>query len=611
MNAPQYPIELLAPARNADIAIEAIRHGADAVYIGAPSHGARVAARNSIDDIRRVTGYAHTFNARVYVTLNTLIYDNELKDVERLIQKLYHAEVDALIVQDMAVLRMDIPPIALHASTQCDIRTPEKASFLEHAGFSQLVLPRELNRHETAAIRHATTVPLEAFVHGALCVSYSGDCQASFMTTGRSANRGCCAQLCRLPYDLEDSDGQKIITGKHLLSLRDMNRMNHLQQMIDSGISSFKIEGRLKDVDYVKNTVAAYHLALNRIIADSNGSLRRSSYGNVDLRFTPDTNKSFNRGFTTYFLDGTSKGISSMDTPKWTGNAVGTVTACSGNRMKIKSSATLNNGDGLGYFNQSGEFTGFRANKVERGQIFTTRNMAIKPGTVIYRNHDKQWDDMMTGETASRKINVDIRLRGNAGMVTADVTTANGLEVSLSLDGPFDTAKTQQAESRLKNFGKLGNTPYSLTNYTDLVPELFIPSSQIAQLRRDAISLLDSAVAISHKFDYRRPTVTDAQYPSLALTYHDNVANGQAAGFYRSHGVKSISPALETTRPATDKDITVMTTRYCLRRETGHCLKQDKESWKGPLFLTAPGIRFRLDFDCSNCQMKVVKPASK
>ncbi|MDE7443841.1 MAG: U32 family peptidase, partial [Muribaculaceae bacterium] len=264
MNAPQYALELLAPARNADIAIEAIRHGADAVYMGPPSHGARVSAANSVTDIARVTDYAHQFNSRVYVTINTLIYDDELLDVEHLIHDLYRIGVDALIVQDMAVLKLDIPPIALHASTQCDIRTPEKAQFLEQVGFSQLVLPREFSIEEIRQVRSVTSVPLEAFVHGALCVSYSGDCQASFMTTGRSANRGCCAQLCRLPYDLEDRDGHKLMGGKHFLSLRDMNRTDHLKQMIQSGISSFKIEGRLKDADYVKNTVAAYHQALNK-----------------------------------------------------------------------------------------------------------------------------------------------------------------------------------------------------------------------------------------------------------------------------------------------------------------------------------------------------------
>lgn len=611
MNAKQHPLELLAPARNADIAIEAIRHGADAVYMGSPSHGARAGACNPVSDISRVADYAHRFGARVYVTLNTLIYDNELKQVERLIHSLYRAGVDALIVQDMAVLTMDIPPIALHASTQCDIRTPEKAAFLERAGMSQLVLPRELNLDEIRQMRQVTTVPLEAFVHGALCVSYSGDCQASFMTTGRSANRGCCAQLCRLPYNLEDAGGRRLVTNKHLLSLRDMNRMDHLSDMIEAGISSFKIEGRLKDADYVKNTVAAYHQALNAIIDHSEGRLRRSSRGNVDLRFTPDTAKSFNRGFTPYFLIGDTSGIGSIDTPKWTGTDIGRVTGTTGNRIRIKTSAQLHNGDGLGYFDDNGSFTGFRANKVESGTVFTTRDIRLKPGTVIYRNHDKQWDDMMAGDTATRSIAVDMRLRGNSQWIAIDVTDENGMEVTMRIDGPFDTARAPQDESRRKNLSKLGNSYYRLRNYTDTVPQLFVPASRISQLRRDVMELMDRAIITSHRFDYRRPADASAMYPATGITYHDNVANRQAEAFYRAHGVTSIDSALETTSGTISDEITVMTTRYCLRRQLGQCLKAERASeWKGPVFLTAPGIRFRLDFDCRNCRMKVVKPSS-
>lgn len=343
-------LELLAPARNADTAISAILAGADAVYMGASSHGARKDAANSIDDIRRVTDFAHQFNAKVYATVNTIIYDRELRDVERLITDLYHSGTDALIVQDMGILRMDIPPIELHASTQCDIRSVEKARFLAEVGFTRLVLPRELSLREIEEIHSAVPdTELEAFIHGALCVSYSGDCRASFMTGGRSANRGECAQICRLPYTLTDSRGRKFMEDKHLLSLRDLNRSDSLGAMADAGVCSFKIEGRLKEEGYVKNTVAWYSRILDRVVGESGGNYRRLSAGRSNAGFNPSPEKSFNRGFTTYFLSGHApvKGIASFDTPKATGTPVGKVKRCEGKVIIAELSAQLANGDGL------------------------------------------------------------------------------------------------------------------------------------------------------------------------------------------------------------------------------------------------------------------------
>lgn len=607
-------LELLAPARNAQVAIEAIRHGADAVYMGASSHGARSAATNSLDDIASVVDYAHRFNAQIYVTLNTLVYDSELSEVERLIGQLYTTGVDALIVQDLGILNLDIPPIALHASTQCDIRTPEKARFLQDAGFSQLVLPRELTLQEITEIRQATTVPLEAFVHGALCVSYSGDCQASLITTGRSANRGCCAQICRLPYSLTDADGHVLIRDKHLLSLRDMNRLDHLGAMIEAGISSFKIEGRLKDAGYVKNTVAAYRQALDSLIGRSGGSLARSSSGSESYTFTPDLSKSFNRGFTSYFIDGHRPStMASADTPKWVGNEIGTVTAVKGNRITLDNNAPVNNGDGLGFFNADDKLEGFRVNRHEGRSLFTVKPVGIKPGTVVYRNHDKAWDDMLDGDTAARTISVDITLRPTAWGMAVDATNSDGNSVSIGSEVTTEPANTPQYEARRRTFSKLGDTVYRLNKFDDRLGDIFIPASRLTAMRREAIAALDAARSASYRFDYRRPTADNLKVPGSQLTYHDNVANREAERFYRDHGATGIEKAIEVALPA-DREIRVMTTRYCLRHEMGQCLRRNPASkWRGPLYLQAQGFRFRLDFDCRECRMHVMaeRPATR
>ena len=394
-------IELLAPARDADIAIAAIDHGADAVYMGASHHGARADATNTLDDVGRACDHAHRYGARIYATVNTLVYDNELMEVERLVHDLYRVGVDALIVQDLALLRLDLPPIALHASTQCDLRTPDKARFLEALGFSQLVMARELTLDEVAAIRRVTTVPLEAFVHGALCVSYSGRCAISQVLKGRSANRGECAQLCRLPYDLVDDKGRMIIEGKHLLSLRDMARHDRLEQMMAAGISSFKIEGRLKDVGYVKNVVAFYRRAIDKVIDRYPERYRRASHGTVELAFEPAIEKSFNRGFTHYFLDerkpADGSSMASIDTPKSQGEYLGRVLRCNGNTLTIDTRASLANGDGLSFTNSRGEFTGVRVNRaLGNGTVLLREQANISRGTRIYRTADKAFNDLLS-----------------------------------------------------------------------------------------------------------------------------------------------------------------------------------------------------------------------
>lgn len=605
------PLELLAPARNADTAISAILAGADAVYMGASSHGARKEAANSIDDIRRVVDFAHPYNAKVYATVNTIIYDRELAGVERLITDLYHAGVDALIVQDMGILRMPIPPIELHASTQCDIRTPDKARFLADVGFTRLVLARELSLSEIEEIHRAVpSTELEAFIHGALCVSYSGDCRASCMTGGRSANRGECAQICRLPYTLTDSRGRVLVEDKHLLSLRDLNRSDSIGAMADAGICSFKIEGRLKEEGYVRNTVAWYSRILDRIVSESGGRYRRLSAGQSRAGFNPSPDKSFNRGFTTYFLSGRApaKGLASLDTPKATGTPVGKVKRCDGKTIIADLTAPLANGDGLGYFDITGRFQGFRLNRAEGNRLYPATPRAIPAGTILYRNRDKEWDDAITSAKTSRTIRVDMVLRTvGTDCVVLELTDERGTSATyaMTLDAPLTEAVTPQESPRRQILNKLGGTIYQAGKIVDLADRVFIPASRLATLRREALASLDRAHAMTYRYGRRLVENRDAQFPRTALTIHDNVANRLAEEFYRSHGVTDITPAVEVSRP--EDDSMVMTTRYCLRRELGRCLLTPQgKSWPdGPMYLTNGNIRLRVEFDCTRCGMNL------
>lgn len=613
---PKY-IELLAPARDADTAIQAILHGADAVYIGPPSHGARRQAANSLDDIRRVADFAHRYGARLYVTVNTLVYEDEISQVEALVWDLYRAGVDALIVQDLGLLRMNLPPIALHASTQCDTREPAKARFLQDAGFSQLVLARELSLDEIKAVSEATDVPLEVFVHGALCVSYSGDCQASYMLTGRSANRGECAQVCRFPFDLEDAPGRKILTNKHLLSLRDMNRSAQLAELLEAGATSFKIEGRLKDVAYVKNVVAAYRRALDAIIDANPERYRRSSLGKVELNFTPLLDKSFNRGYTSYFLTSPkSPGkMATFGSPKWIGEEVGKVLSGSGRRFnaRLKPGIALNNGDGLGYFDAAGTFCGFRLNRVENGTLFTANSVEIPSGAVLYRNADAARQKLMAGETAERRIILKASLRLAGSRLALDLQDESGLMATAAVDVEPQAAKTPQKDARLRVLTKLGDTHYALPadNVSDTVGDIFVPASVLTSLRRDAVAALDLARMARHRCEPRRKEAANLHWPGSApLTRHDNVANSLSGKFYAEAGAEVGAMAAEVERPATDTqrgEVRVMETRYCLRRELGACLKEGGASkLPAELYLTSAGNRFRLHFDCPNCRMHLL-----
>ncbi|MCH5232702.1 MAG: U32 family peptidase [Muribaculaceae bacterium] len=588
----KFSLELLAPAANSDIAMQAVMHGADAVYIGATSHGARKAASNSIADIEKVVDFAHRYRSKVYVTVNTLVFEEELKKVEGLCRDLYHVGVDALIVQDMSLLRLKLPPIALHASTQCDIRTPEKARFLEEVGFSQLVLARELTIEEIKNITREVKVPVEFFVHGALCVCYSGKCHASLAMCGRSANRGECAQVCRLPFNLVDSDGKYHEKNKYLLSLKDFNASQQLKSLIDAGVSSFKIEGRLKDMAYVKNITAFYNNQLNDIIKRENAGYTRSSYGEVSLSFVPNPGKSFNRGFTEYFLkERKPLKISSFLTPKSQGE-------------KISNISQLNNGDGISFYDNKGVYTGVKVNKIENGRIFPAKKTEIPLNRPLYRTFDIKWERLMEGITAIRKIGLKVFLDFNG--ISAEDEIGNQIRLSF---GVAPQLSKQNSDYRAV-FEKLGNTPYQLREYHDNTNgSIFLPVSFLTQLRRKMIDSLLSANKINYPYLYRKKENLKVLYPNSKIEYRDNVSNSLAELFYRGHGVSAIERAAETSGILKRRDQVVMTTRHCILRETGQCLKNmhsDKKNLKLPLYLEYEKGRFKLDFDCSRCEMKVM-----
>ncbi|MDE6577733.1 MAG: U32 family peptidase [Muribaculaceae bacterium] len=582
-------LELLAPAGNVEIAIQAILHGADAVYMGASSHGARKNAANSLDDIKRVVEFAHRFRSRVYVTVNTIIFEEELKAVEKLCRDLYKIGVDALIVQDMALLRLDIPPIALHASTQCDIRTPEKAKFLQEVGFSQLVLARELTLDEIKAIVRSVDVPVECFVHGALCVSYSGRCHISCATTGRSANRGECSQLCRLPYTLKDANGDVISKDKYLLSLKDFNVGKSLPELIEAGVSSFKVEGRLKESDYVKNITAYYNRVLNDYINRDPDNYVRSSFGSCQTLFEPSPDKSFNRGFTNYFLsDRYPRSIASLNTPKSMGEVISDI-------------SDLHNGDGISFFDSMGIYQGSNINKVENGRIILNQNLSIPRNTVIHRTHDLEWQKLLRKETSVRKIKVDFSL-DETGVTASD---ERGQRVRLPLDVTREKARKEMNYE--DDFRKLGNTIYELDKFTSkLASDVFIPRSEISKLKRDIIAALDNANSITYVLDRRRHENKEFPFPSKTLDFRDNVANSVADSFYKSHGVIKIEQALELQPYNKMKGKTVMTTRHCVLRELGLC-KKTGSNLKFPLRIESGRNSYTLSFNCQKCEMEVIR----
>lgn len=606
-------LELLAPARDAATGRIAVLAGADAVYIGAPAFGARASAGNSVSDIAALVRFAHRYRARVYVTMNTILFDNELAEARALAWQLYGAGVDALIVQDMAYLMMDLPPIALHASTQCDIRTPQKARLLAQAGFSQLVLPREFTIGEISEARKAAGVSVEVFVHGALCVSYSGDCQAGCIAMDRSANRGVCPQMCRLPYRLTNSEGNDIAPERHYLSLRDLCQIDNLEKLIEAGATSFKIEGRLKDARYVANVTAAYSRRLNSIVESSDGRYVRSSCGDCRYAFTPALDRTFNRGYTSYFLCGRPSAMASVLTPKWAGMPVGMITGYDRSRGTLRASLTekLANGDGLGYFDATGRFCGFRLNRAEGNMLYPARELCgAEAGKTLYRNNDKSFFDVLDKEnTCARTIDVDVTMDvPDNKTVTISATDARGCTVEITVDTEPEQARTPQQEQHHRVMEKTGDTIYRLRCFTDRCSDCFIAASVLTGARRRLFAMLDTVAEATYAFAYRRRcTLPDDAFASLPpMGYHDNIANNLAAAFYRRHGARIAQQAAEVGKP--EGETQVMCTRYCLRRELGACLKTKNGSkLPSPLFLQNNTGKYRLDFDCGRCGMDVVK----
>lgn len=599
-------IELLAPAKDLNCGIEAINHGADAVYIGAPKFGARAAAGNSLDDIRALCEYAHLFGARIYVALNTILREEELPEAEQLIWELYRAGADALIVQDMGITRLNLPPIPLHASTQTDNRTPEKVKFLEAAGFTQVVLARELSLNEIRRIADATTVPLEVFVHGALCVSYSGQCYLSAALSGRSANRGECAQYCRLPYSMVDADGTEIVHDKHLLSLKDMNRADQLEALLDAGVWSLKIEGRLKDVTYVKNITAYYRMKLDAVLA-RRPEYRRASAGKSTYAFEPVPEKSFNRGFTPFLLHERTGDITAFNTPKSLGEPVGTVKELKGNSFTIAGVKQLNNGDGLAFFNSRGELEGFRVNRVEANRVFPLDMPDIKPKTPVYRNFDQAFEKQLAKPSAERKLAVKVEFLDNAFGFTLVMEDETGARVMLTEPFNKELARRDQQDNIRTQLSKLGNTPFEASEVCVTMSEnWFVPSSLLADMRRRAVEKLQSDRMMRYRRELARKVEPGKElpFPERQLTYLGNVSNSRATAFYKAHGVETVADAFEL-KPA--KDVPLMFTKHCLRYSMGWCptYQKEKSPYKEPYYLIYKDTRLRLKFDCKECQMLV------
>ncbi|MEN6587899.1 MAG: U32 family peptidase [Sulfuricella sp.] len=623
-------LELLAPAKTAAIGREAVLHGADAVYIGGPSFGARHNAVNSVSEIAALVEFAHRYRARIYVTLNTILHDSELEAARRLIHEFYDAGVDALIVQDMGLLELDLPPIDLHASTQCDIRTPEKARFLADAGFSQIVLARELTLAEIAAVRAAVPADtvLEHFIHGALCVAFSGQCYISHAQTGRSANRGDCSQACRLPYTLQDGKGRVVAFDKHLLSVKDNNQSANLRALVDAGVRSFKIEGRYKEAAYVKNITGHYRQLLDAILA-ARPELAPASSGRTQLLFTPNPDKTFHRGATDYFSTGRKADIGAFDTPAFVGVPLGTVTRVGPDWIELEANEPLANGDGLTYLHKR-EVVGLQANRAERvgkdelWRVWPNEPVSslpgLKTGTALSRNRDHAWDQALTKKSAERRIDVSARFCDNEDGFTLTLQDSDGVGVTAAI--AFDKQAAQnpaEAEAALREqLARFGNTIFALQQLDiGWSQPWFVPSSVANKLRRDAVEQLEAARIKAYRRPVRKPAVEPpVAYPEETLSYLANVYNQAARAFYARHGVRLIDAAYEAHEEK--GEVSLMITKHCLRYSFSLCPKQAKgvigvqgQVRAEPMVLLNGKERLTLTFDCKACEMHVVGKIKK
>lgn len=631
MTVSPHRIELLSPAKTAEIGIAAINHGADAVYIGGPSFGARHNAGNDLRDIERLVLHAHRFNARIFLTLNTILRDDELPKAQSLIQSAYDCGVDALIIQDMGLLMLDLPPIQLHASTQCDIRSPEKARFLQDVGFSQVVAARELSLPELGAMAAVLdSAILEYFIHGALCVAYSGQCYVSHAQTGRSANRGDCSQACRLPYEVLDDQGRIIAHQKHVLSVKDNDQSSNLKALIDAGVRSFKIEGRYKDLAYVKNTTGHYRRLLDGILEDRT-DLGRSSSGTTQLHFTPEPERSFNRGSTDYFVHGRKEDIGAFDTPKPQGLPLGWVIRTGADYLDIELNegvADLNNGDTLTYFDMQKELKGFRVNVSEalgsrRFRAYPNEPVAqfkdLRKEVELHRSRDMAWERLMESDrTADRKIKVAIRLCETHTGLSLHLVDEDHHEVVLHRESEWQESREsdRQLDAIRNALGKLGTTPYTAQSIeiVTLVPERigFWPASLLNGLRREGIDALDQARQAAFQRLMRKPESSPPPvYPEDTLSYLANVFNQEAQRFYLTHGVKVVDAAYESHEET--GEVSLMITKHCIRFSLSLCPKQTKGvlGVQGtvkaePLQLINGTEKLTLRFDCKPCEMHVV-----
>lgn len=606
-------LELLAPAKNLDFGREAVNHGADALYIGAPAYGARSAATNSIEDIESLVRYAHLYGSKVFVTVNTLLYDPEIEEAVKMIHRLYEIGVDALLIQDLGLLACDLPPIELHASTQCHNASVERIKFMESIGFRRVVLARETSLEQMREIRSQTTLDLEAFVHGALCVSYSGQCYMSQYLNGRSGNRGACSQPCRSRYDLLDDHGKVLIKDKHLLSLRDFNASQHLGSMIAAGITSFKIEGRLKDLGYVKN-ITAYYRGLLDDLLDGDERHRRASSGRSTFFFTPDPERTFNRGYTDYFLRERHP-MASFATQKSIGKRLGKVTSIGRNNLTISGDEPLTNGDGLCYLDGDGRLQGFLVNGVQGRTVTPNRMPDLSVGTVIWRNNDQRFEKQLLGDTAQRKVAVTLTFSATEQGYCLTIKDEDGISITLPIEAAHIEANNPKGNSDtiVKQLGKLGNTPFVAEAISDTTGGLyFIAAAVLNDLRRRAVDML-----IEHRISHFHPADLpridrQSPYPTPTLDYRANIVNDKAEAFYRHHGVTEVERGIEQRGDYDGK--VLMTTKYCLRYELGCCLR-GKNRGRALLPLEASDTLvlrnndrlFRLEFDCRECLMRIYK----
>ena len=597
--APNTTTELLAPARDGECGRAAIDCGADAVYIGGPRFGARESAGNALADIAGLVEHAHKYWARVYVTLNTLLRDGELPKAAALVRELHGMGVDGLIVQDAGLLELDLPPIPLIASTQMHNNAPERVAFLEKVGLTRAILARELDIEQIRAIRAQTNLELECFVHGALCVCYSGQCYLSYALGGRSGNRGECAQPCRKPYSLMDSAGRTLVANGHLLSLKDLNLSAHLAELIGAGVRSFKIEGRLKDRAYVCNVVAHYRARLDEAMRGA--GMRRSSSGTSETGFAPDPDKTFNRGYTTYFLHGRDEPVGRPETPKMTGEEIGRVVSAGRGFVRTDSSAELHPGDGICFFDRTGQLCGTVVNEVRGAAFSPDKPKGIEPGTALYRNHDHAFLTHLAKAHPKRSIRVRLALRETpAGLALAAVEEdGNRAEFAIECEKTVADKPEQALENSRRQLSKTGGTEFACEEVSvELAKPLFVPVSLLNSLRRGALEELARVRAANRPVRTGGAIRNDAPFPATRLTFEGNVLNKSAEAFYRRHGVVEIEPAAESGLDMRGRR--VMTTRYCVRRQIGKCGRGD------PLTLIdAEGRRLELRFDCERCAMEV------